>query len=92
MVLSPLVVTEVSRQGVLDNGVDGERLSLFIPIVLGSIETFPQTLLYFQLKLRCDQNRAVGESEYPVWFQLYFYWPHDVYNVKSLLFLFNIFK
>lgn len=61
MRMFPLVITEVSYQRVLDNKVDRERLSLSTPTVVGNIEIFPKTLLHFQLKLRCDQNRAVGE-------------------------------
>lgn len=63
MAPSPLVVTEVSGQGVLDKGVDGDRLSLSTPIAVGSTETFPPTLLHFPLKLPCDQNRVVGENQ-----------------------------
>lgn len=93
MGMCPLVVTEVSSQGVLDNGVDRKNLYLSPPVAVGIMEIFPQTPLYFQVSYDVIKTGLWrGELEYPVWFQLYFYGPHDINNVPSLLFPFNILK
>lgn len=58
MEVSPLSVTGVSYQGVLDNQVDGEGLSLSTPTEAGIIEVLPKTVLHFQLKEWCDQKSS----------------------------------